>query len=901
LIQKTGGRFMKIKKIISLLLSVTMVAGLFGVISVSADDTVVSSEYPFAYSMSADEINSTGIADGKDPSLLLRPEDARTSVEGVDYKVIDASLNNRMVFNVPDEVKNMNVAMLGIVYSTASEEAANGTFSLFYSDGNNHCSGGLGAATAVHTGGTAIRKEALITFSAENAAKLVGAAALSFYSPANTGYIHEINFYPPHSKGYEYQQDYDPYTPDRFIDANYNGVNPRKNDAKNISNMMYTPTTTIFSQYSLEFGSEGVSYINVTYKSDKAVPFAVVAENNNNNTDLGLTGDFNIVPGTTNLPNTNGELKTYAVAIGQEARNKLTAEKGQTKKTSLRFQLMSGVTYDSFEFLKVNEPPNFQTQFDPYTTFSAAQVADASLKSTVFTHLPGNGKLCQPSDIDWVTYKNMQFTKGAAAVEITHYGNEPYNADPSDPTLLMRKGDKNGEVFAQIVPVKNDGGKYAERTDLYEIQVPEIVSGTMDVTLDFTGRFSDTISIKFIPGTAAGTAMGLDKAYQTSGLEAGAEVLEVTADNANVSATYGVSIPSSKKAANITLNAKVTEETEANIKYNGETIASQKLTPGEGNYVFDLSDSELSGGKLITVELSGGAAVVNTVTVASDFVKVQLGTLNYSKAVNADGTEASMDVSNGYFEAGTGSDAGKWNDSQAIVWEDVDFGNVSSLKEITFNYITGINQNGGTYRVRIDGLDGDIIAEVQVVQTQKPYGEATAIAPVMADVTGVHDIYLEKYKYDAIDNTVYSNFYSMTISKLTSAETYNTYIEKIDDIAWVDKDPDPEIDNYGFADPVTEAVKVKTIFEKPDNMPVDSKIMTLIGVYDLNGKLIKTDAVNIVVKNGINTAEIIMDKTDLTAGNYTVKGFLWNGMNFEPLKTLGENCVIANFTVVDEQ
>ncbi len=333
----------------------------------------------------------------------------------------------------------------------------------------------------------------------------------------------------------------------------------------------------------------------------------------------------------------------------------------------------------------------------------------------------------------------------------------------------------------------------------------------------------------------------------------------------NNTAKYSVNFGETEKkySAYASISAK-----EAGILY---VTAGDKMWnipfDANGDFVSEMSESDIlvSGVKDVVLSSSVPCAVKSlnfTTPIDIDAEGTVLNTQNYT-STNLASAGVTQDRFGGFMDG-----------TQYVEWKNVDFGTEQVLRNVTFSYGIAAQWQNGVMTLHLDSVDGPVIAKANAKYEDGIDWEApvTITVPMIYGVTGTHSVYLtvEEGKYTRLaveGDSIASNVFGIDFD-LTEGNYHVNY-----DVATYYNSATGAYENLGY-DAVLTFVGG------------DVEEIIFAEAFYSGNKLVDVDIKKHTVKSGeVNQISLSVKNNELPAGEYSVKGFVWNAQTFAPINS----------------
>ncbi len=492
---------------------------------------------------------------------------------------------------------------------------------------------------------------------------------------------------------------------------------------------------------------------------------------------------------------------------------------------------------------------------NPYTEIiamdSCGEGTDAPVSDNVALNMTGKRAV----------FRNLNFAQGAASINVKAGLGSSYSGKMSVYLDSVSDANKLGEfdINAQGWTSWQNHIVNLNKTiyGVHDIWFTASANGNL-YSLSFEQSQNVNVSETLTPDMATATVLN-QKAY---------------VDETNTM-QYTVDFGENAKSYNLWAEVAGAQAGTLTFTIDNQTLTAPISADGAFAKTYSAEHISLSGVKTVSVSSDvacavGNAKFLGAVSIDDDV----LGVSNYSES-NANVSETRF----GGFNDGT----------QYVKWTNVDFGNTEALRKVTFTYGTTKDYQNTVMTLRLDAIDGPVIAKADAKYADGIGWEAPVTTTVSAikGVTGVHTVYL----------TVEEGEYTETErgqggGHTLAANIFGVDFEKVSDTYFVSHD-EAILYNKQTSEYEKKASNAVLTFIGAEDV---SNVIFAEAIYNAQNKLIDIDISNHTVAAGeLNAISLSVKYQDLPAGEYTVKGFVWNGQTFAPIN--GEAVTFTTFTV----
>ncbi|MBO5060361.1 MAG: carbohydrate-binding protein [Clostridia bacterium] len=518
--------------------------------------------------------------------------------------------------------------------------------------------------------------------------------------------------------------------------------------------------------------------------------------------------------------------------------------------------------FNAFEYTKMVECDSYTDRY-----YSEGSAGNFVMNEEYFGSTSGG---------EYIVYKDMNFGKlGAVSVDLYYSVKGNYTG-----ILEFRKDSPTGELLASFSS-ENNGAWEEPSARTGKIIEPDSCKGVFDLYVVIkTSTFGNLYGFEFKEITSAFAEIDpvLDL-KESIGLDIDAMITDETGGlTHNTAYLTGLGDDSTKNVEyDITFGIGCTEkisvcanvETAGRLRIyedcpNGRLLQEIRLEIGEGEQSFAVSSeiAAFTGNQNICIAFDNNLKMtmqsfsfiqgdIISDGDSSDAVGMVFDTTNYSSKNN-------ITVSDEKF--------GGYNNGNAwTCWENVYFGEEARLRYIDITYAVGSAYGNSLINIRVDNPKGEIIAQGVARTTGSWSNFETIRVPIIADVRGLHPVYLTVEKGDYTISAKSADIRSFTISG--------------------DEDIIAEYSLFGYSD-LPESVKARFVYPYSEK-----QLMFTLGVYDKYGNLIETDSQTLTPENELNVLDLFVDYEVLGDIEFEIDGFVWNAESDEPA---GDITVINN-------
>ena len=397
----------------------------------------------------------------------------------------------------------------------------------------------------------------------------------------------------------------------------------------------------------------------------------------------------------------------------------------------------------------------------------------------------------------------------------------------------------------------------------HEVNVDKQIYGVHDVWVEWISGNGNLYSVLFTPVTAESTDDLLIPDASVTGTILDGELYVTAEENATFNVAFGDTANSYTAYANVAASEAGT----LSIAYGEDTLTIPYEAGTEFVKVYSSNIIEnVSGTGRVTVSSTTPCAVKSIKLLEAIDVDADGVILNVDNYADSNLPAYGITTKFGNFATG----------EEYVEWKNVDFGDTAAVRTVTFEYGTTAAYQNTVMTLRLDSIDGPIIAQATAKyvdginwEVKKPI-----TVPVTGDATGVHSVFLtvEKGEYT---NAAIGESGNMTLAANIFSIDFNTseeeYLVNYDVMYYY---------NNSTATYENQATDATLTFVG------DSAVSSIIfaeAVYS-GEKLVDVElSKHTVVADELNAIPLSVKYADLDAGEYTVKGFVWNGETFEPL------------------
>ncbi len=466
----------------------------------------------------------------------------------------------------------------------------------------------------------------------------------------------------------------------------------------------------------------------------------------------------------------------------------------------------------------------------------------------------------------YLVFKGMNFDQGLKAVNV-EYATNGSEAD-REGHMQFRINGTDGQVIAEFVGSQSTGGWTAFQT--FTQTASKSVYGIYDLYITFTKPFANIKSFQFIPADTA-DATTIMNTMNYAEKSDGVEIIHDAFDYFQTGDYVKYTVDFAQGHTFDVLSASA-----VGGGGPGKIIIRDGSTSGT---VITEIDTSALGSWSQYQELAGlltpaGEALTGIhdlyVTFEGEEGFCALGNLYFGNARNLDdllfNTQTySAGSGTPQWEAGYGQFEGFNVEGAWARWDLINFGEEAKNRIVTIKASVGAPFRNALIRLRIDSPTGPIIAEATLKDAPGlDWGTPTTLtAPVIADVTGIHSIYMS-----------------------VESGPYMEGAHKAGNVWEFDFTPQEEkimasFETLGYTNNPQELATTVT-FIKDGEMKADRVIVTT-AAYNQDGKLIGVDTDTVEAKDGLNAVQCSVPYGDVQDQSYALRAYIWDADTFAPL------------------
>lgn len=467
----------------------------------------------------------------------------------------------------------------------------------------------------------------------------------------------------------------------------------------------------------------------------------------------------------------------------------------------------------------------------------------------------------------YMVFKNVNFSKSFKEVQV-EYATDGQATD-REGFLQFRIGGTSGQIIAEFQGSENTGGW--ESFETFTQSAIKSVYGTYDLYVTFTKPFANIKSFQFVPMDESIDAKTvLNPANYTEKTE-GVEIIHDAFDYFQTGDYIKYSVDFADGHTFNSLGATV-----AGDQIPGKIIVRDAAVDGPVIAQIDVS------------ELSSWSQYHEMASLLTETGKALTGV--HTLYVTFEGEKGFCSLKGIYFENtrnvdellfntqtySAGSETDRWNSSNGMFegfnmqgawarWDLIDFGTETTNRTVTFQAGVGLPFRNALIRLRLDSETGPIIAEATLKDAPGMDWTVpvTLTAPVIAEVVGLHSIYLtvENGPYMEGDHKA-GNIWEFSFAPQDEKIMVNSEI-------------------LGYTGNPQELSTTVTFIK--DAELTAARVMVATAAYDQTGKLIGIDMQTVKPTDGVNAVKCSIPYDAVKDQDYMLRAYIWDADTYAPL------------------